>query len=131
MEYFDEPIILLKEETYKIIGIAMEVHRQLGGGFAEIVYKDALVHEFEMQGVPYDREREYAVNYKGVLLPHKFYADFVVFDKVILEVKAKKGIVEEHYSQVINYLAVSKLPVGLLLNFQGKSLEYKRIILTK
>ena len=131
MEYFDEPIILLKEETYKIIGIAMEVHRQLGGGFAEIVYKDALVHEFEMQGVPYDREREYAVNYKGVLLPHKFYADFVVFDKVILEVKAKKGIVEEHYSQVINYLAVSKLPVGLLLNFHGKSLEYKRIILTK
>lgn len=131
MEYFDEPIILLKEETYKIIGIAMEVHRQLGGGFAEIVYKDALVHEFEMQGVPYNREREYAVNYKGVLLPHKFYADFVVFDKVILEVKAKKGIVEEHYSQVINYLAVSKLPVGLLLNFQGKSLEYKRIILTK
>ncbi len=131
MEYFDEPIILLKEETYKIIGIAMEVHRQLGGGFAEIVYKDALVHEFEMQGVPYVREREYAVNYKGVLLPHKFYADFVVFDKVILEVKAKKGIVEEHYSQVINYLAVSKLPVGLLLNFQGKSLEYKRIILTK
>jgi GxxExxY protein len=131
MDYFDQPILFLKEETYKIIGIAMEVHRQLGGGFAEIVYKDALVHEFEMQGVPYQREREYAVHYKGIVLPHKFYADFVLYDKIIVEVKAKKGIIDEHYTQVINYLAVSKLPLGLLLNFHGQSLEYKRIILTK
>lgn len=110
MDEFYEPIVFLKEESYKIIGIAMEVHRQLGGGFSEIVYKDALVEELEIQGVPYAREREFSVNYKGIQLPHKFYADFVVYDKIILEVKAKKGIIEEHYNQVINYLAVSKLP---------------------
>lgn len=131
MDEFQESIVFLKEESYKIIGIAMEVHRQLGGGFAEIVYKDALVEELEMQGVPYTREQEFSVNYKGRKLPHKFYADFVVYDKIIVEVKAKKGVVDEHYSQVINYLAVSQLPLGLLLNFHGKSLEYKRIILTK
>ena len=64
-------------------------------------------------------------------MSHKFYADFVVFDKVIVEIKSKKGIVEDHYAQVINYLAISKLEVGLLLNFHEKSLEHKRIISTK
>jgi GxxExxY protein len=89
------------------------------------------MHEFQQQGVPFEREKEYAVNYKGVQLPHKFYADFVVFGKVILEVKAKKGVIDEHYAQVIHYLAFSKLPLWLLVNFHGKSLDYKRIILTK
>ena len=131
MEDFKNTHGLLNDETYRTIGIAMEVHRQLGSGFAEIVYKDALVYEFKTQNIPYEREMEFAVNYKGVQLPHKFYADFVVFDKIILEVKCKKGIIEDHYTQVINYLAVSKLPLGLLLNFHGKSLTYKRIILTK
>jgi GxxExxY protein len=71
------------------------------------------------------------VNYKDVILPHKFYADFVVYDKIILEVKSKRGIIEEHYSQVLNYLAISKLEVGLLVNFHEKSLDYKRIVLSK
>ena len=121
----------LQEETYKIIGIAMEIHSVLGKGFSEIVYKDAFEYEFKMNKIFYEREKEYLVNYKGIILPHRFYADFVVYDKIIVEVKSKKGIVEEHYAQVLNYLAISKLEVGLLLNFHEKSLDYKRIILTK
>jgi len=120
----------LQEATYKIIGIAMEIHRILGKGFSEIVYKDAFEWELKQKGFFYEREKEYSVNYKGELLPHKFYADFVVFGNIILEVKSKKGIVEDHYAQVMNYLAISKLEIGLLINFHEKSLEHKRIILT-
>jgi len=119
---------LLKEESYKIIGIAMEVHRILGKGFSEIVYKDALEYEFKQRGILYQREKEFIVNYKNTVLPHKFYADFVVYDKIILEVKSKKNIIEDHYAQVLNYLAISKLELGLLINFHERSLEYKRII---
>ena len=121
----------LQEETYKIIGVAMEIHKILDKGFSEIVYKDAFEYECSEQGIYFEREKEYTVSYKGKILPHKFYADFVVFDKVIVEIKSKKGIVEDHYAQVINYLAISKLEVGLLLNFHEKSLEHKRIISTK
>lgn len=86
-----------QKETYDIIGVAMEVHKILGRGFSEIVYKDAIEYEFNQRNIFYQREKEYVVNYKSTILPHKFYADFVVCDKVILEVKSKKGIVEEHY----------------------------------
>lgn len=121
----------LLQETYKIIGVAMEIHRVLGKGFSEIVYKDAFEYEFNQRGIYFEREKEYSVNYKGQILPHKFYADFVILNEVILEIKSKKGIIEDHYAQVINYLAISKLKVGLLINFHEKSLEYKRIVLTK
>ncbi len=118
----------LKELTYKVIGIGMEIHRVLGKGFLEIVYKDAFEYELKQQGIPYVREKEYLVHYKTTILPHTFYADIVVNNELILELKSKKGIVEDHYAQVINYLAISKLKLGLLLNFHEKSLEYKRII---
>ncbi len=131
MKVFDKKDYPLQTETYKIIGVAMEIHRHLGKGFSEIVYKDAFEYEFKQRDIFYKREKEYSVNYKGVALPHKFCADFVVFDKIILEVKAKQGIVNEHYAQVMNYLAISKLEIGLLINFHEKSLEYKRIVLTK
>ncbi|HOZ76786.1 MAG TPA: GxxExxY protein, partial [Ferruginibacter sp.] len=130
MTQYEAEMYPYQEETYKIIGIAMEIHRELGKGFSEIVYKDAYEYEFKQNGIFYEREKEYAVNYKGTILPHKFYADFVVFDKIILEVKSKKGIVEDHYAQVMNYLAISKLEIGLLINFHEKSLEYKRIIMS-
>ena len=120
-----------QKDTYKIIGIAMEIHRILGKGFSEIVYKDAFEYEFKQYGILYEREKEYTVPYKTVILPHKFYSDFIVFDKIILEIKSKKGIVEDHYAQVMNYLAISKSEVGLLINFHEKSLEYKRIIMSK
>ncbi|MBU1297588.1 MAG: GxxExxY protein, partial [Bacteroidetes bacterium] len=102
----------LQKESYQIIGICMEVHRILGKGLLEIVYKDAIEYEFNKEKIPYEREKKYEVEYKEIILPHYFFADFVVFDKIILEVKAQKGIVDEHYSWVINYLAISKCPLG-------------------
>jgi len=118
----------LQKETYQIIGICMEVHKILGRGFLEIVYKDAIEQELRSKKIPYGREVEYVVPYKGVILPHKFYADFVVFDSVILEVKAQKALPEEFDALVLNYLTVSENEVGLLVNFGDASLKYKRYI---
>ncbi len=119
----------LKEETHTIIGICMEVHRILGKGLLEIVYKDAIEYEFQSQAVPYEREKEYAVRYKDIILPHKFYADFVVYASVILEAKAEKALANEHYSQLINYLRISQCRVGLIVNFGESSLKWKRFVL--
>lgn len=131
MMNFDSKNYPLQEETYEIIGIAMEIHRLLGKGFSEIVYKDAFEYEFKQNNIFYEREKEFSIKYKETILPHKFYADFVVFDKIILEVKSKRGVVDEHYAQVLNYLAISNLEVGLLINFHEKSLEHKRIVLSR
>ena len=120
--------IIYKEESYKITGICMDIHNNLGKGFLEIVYKDALEYEFNQANIPYEREKEYELNYKGIFLPHKFYADFVVYDKIILEVKRISGIVDEHIAQTLNYLKVSKCKLGLLVNFGQVSLQYKRIL---
>jgi GxxExxY protein len=106
----------------------MEVHNNLGQGFSEIVYKDALTVEFLKEGVPFEGEKEYSVNYKGIILPHKFYADFILYDSIILEVKGTKAIAEEHIAQVLNYLKVANKEVGLLVNFGESRLDYKRII---
>ena len=107
----------------------MEVHNNLGPGFLEIVYKDALEYEFKKANIPFQREKEYEVNYKGIILPHKFYADFVLFDKIILEIKAVSGITDEFIAQCINYLKVSGNKLALLVNFGELSLKYKRIVL--
>ena len=106
----------------------MEVHRELGHGFLEIVYKDALEILFNQNNIPYEREKEYKVLFKNIVLPHKFYADFVVYDRIILEIKAAKNIHDENIAQTINYLKVSGLSLGLLVNFGRGSLESKRII---
>jgi len=121
--------IIYKEESYKIIGKCMEVHNNLGAGFLEIVYKDALEYEFIKAKIPFEREKEYIVNYKGITLPHKFYADFIVFDKIILEVKAISGIEDEFIAQAINYLKVSRNKLALIVNFGELKLNYKRIVL--
>ena len=121
--------LLLENETYKIIGLCMEVHKNLGAGFLEIVYKDALEFEFDQNSIQFDREKEYRVNYKGKTLNHKFYADFVVFGSIILEVKNTKYINESHLAQALNYLKVSSHKVALVVNFGEASLTYKRIIL--
>jgi GxxExxY protein len=126
---YSEENFPLQKETYTIIGIAMEIHKILGKGFLEIVYKDALEYELKTKNHLYEREKEFLIHYKEVILPHKFSADFVVFDKVILEVKAQRGVVEENHTQTINYLAASKCKIGLILNFGEDSLVYKRVIL--
>lgn len=121
--------LVYKQESYAIIGICMEVHNNLGSGFSEIVYKDALEYEMNQAGILYEREKEYAVYYKGTLLPHKFYADFVVFDKIILEVKGTADIADEYIAQSINYLKVSENKLALIVNFGETKLNYKRIVL--
>ena len=120
--------LVYKEEAYEIIGKCMEVHRELGHGFLEIVYKDALEMLFCQSNIPYEREKEYNVVFKNVILPHKFYADFVVYDKIILEVKSAAGLVDEHISRTLNYLKVSGNKLGLLVNFGRMQLEYKRLV---
>lgn len=122
---------LHKEETFKIIGILFEVHKNLGKGFSEIVYKDAIEFEFNENKIPFEREKEFSVNYKNTTLKHKFYADFVVFDKIILEVKTVDCFNNSHYNQCLNYLRVSNNELALLVNFNSISLEYKRIVRTK
>ncbi len=121
--------LIFKEESYKIIGICMDVHNNLGAGFLEIVYKDALEYEFRKAGIFYEREKQYNVNYKGILLPHKFYADFVVYNQIILEVKGVSAISEEFVAQAINYLKVSNNTLALIVNFGELKLNYKRIVL--
>ncbi|MDF3028103.1 MAG: hypothetical protein K0S23_2410 [Fluviicola sp.] len=121
--------LILEKEAYEIIGMCMEVHRNLGNGFSEIVYKDALEYEFKHAKVQFAREKEFKVHYKDIILPHHFYADFVVLNSIILEVKSVSQLTKSHYAQVINYLAVSDLPLGLLVNFNEDSLKYKRFVL--
>jgi GxxExxY protein len=123
-----ETNIVYREESYQIIGKCMEVHNELGHGFLEVVYKDALELVFDKSEIFYEREKEYEVYFKDILLPHKFYADFVVFDKIILEVKCVKNLTDEHIAQTINYLKVSDNKLGLLVNFGRGQLEYKRLV---
>ena len=123
--------LIYGEESFEIIGICMEVHNNLGPGFLEIVYKDALEYEFKKAGIEYQREKEYEVIYKDIILPHKFYADFVVFDKIILEVKAVNAISEKFIAQSINYLKVSDNKLALLVNFGELKLNYKRLVLDR
>ena len=118
-----------EEETYKIIGICMEVHRNLGAGLLEVIYKDALEIEFRENNISFDREKEFFIEYKGKILPHKFYADFVVNEDIILEVKAVKEFSNEHTAQVLNYMRLSNSEIGLLVNFQTRSLQHKRFVL--
>lgn len=107
----------------------MEVHRELDRGLDEIVYKDALVLELQGANILFSRERKYEISYKGVILPHHYFADFIVWDKIILEAKAVEKLTEAHVKQVLNYLAAAKLKLGLLVNFGSDSLEWKRVIL--
>ena len=138
MEYiqFEEPEalykasdLIYKEDVFEIVGICMEIHRILGRGFNEVVYKDAMQHEFKLRNQFFEREKKFNVEYKGVVLPHFYFADFVYENKIVLEIKAKQNVIEEHYRQTINYLAVSKLKLGLIINFGEDSLKFKRVIL--
>lgn len=106
----------------------MDVHNNLGAGFLEVVYKDALEIEFQRAGISYEREKEYTVQYKGVILRHNFFADFVLLDSIILEVKGMSGIANEHVAQALNYLKVSGNRLALLVNFGELKLNYRRIV---
>ena len=109
----------------------MEVHNNLGAGFLEIVYKDALEYEFKRANIPFEREKLFEVNYTGIILPHKFYADFVVYENIILEIKTVDCFNNSHYNQCLNYLKVSEKKLAILANFNLISLKYKRVIDSK
>ncbi len=101
----------------------------LGKGHSEIVYKDALEYEFKINSIPFEREKNYEIEYKDIILPRKYVADFVVFDEIIFEVKAISQLTSSDIKQTLNYLASSKNKLGLLVNFGEDSLKYRRIIL--
>ena len=106
----------------------MEVHSELGMGFREIVYKDALEFEFRRNNISYRRERRFDITYKGYRLPHSYKADFIVYDSIVLEVKATSLIVNGFIKQTINYLKASNLQLGIIANFGQNSFISKRIV---
>lgn len=116
--------------TYKIIGAAMEVHRQLGCGFLEPVYQEAFALELKAREIPYSRELRFPVNYKGQRLTNQYRPDFICFDAVIVELKALNSLSSVEDSQLINYLKVTGYHTGLLLNFGAKSLQQRRFVLS-
>ncbi|MEZ4958104.1 MAG: GxxExxY protein [Saprospiraceae bacterium] len=120
--------MLYKEECFKIIGMCMEVHKILGPGLLEIVYKDALEIELKQNEIPFWREKQFQINYKGKILPRKYIADFVAFNDIILEIKADTNPLDNHLRQTLNYLALAKSPLGLIINFGEGSLQYKRVL---
>lgn len=121
--------IYLKEESFVVIGICMEVHKILGKGHSEKVYGDALEYEFRKNNVPYSRESKFNISYKDIFLPTFYYADFLLFDEIILEIKAIESLSSSEIKQTLNYLAASQNKLGLLVNFGEDSLKYKRVIL--
>ena len=123
-----EKELVCKNEAYQIIGAAMAVHNDLGSGMREIVYGDALEIEFKLRGIPFQREQTFNVVYKGVELQHKFKCDFVCFNNIIVELKAEKELTDIDRSQIINYLKITKYPLGILINFGETSLKYERYI---
>ena len=123
----DEKIIF-KEESYKIIGICMNIHSTLGNGFLEAVYSEVLEKEFVKNNIPYQREVKLDLFFNGEKLDKKYKADFICFDNIILEIKAVSFIHENLTKQTLNYLKATDKKLGLLINFGEKSLKYKRII---
>jgi GxxExxY protein len=115
--------------TYKIIGAAMEVHRQLGCGFLEPVYQEAFALELKTREIPYSRELKFPVSYKGQRLQNHYRPDFICFDSVIVELKALSSLSSVEESQLINYLKVTGYHTGLLLNFGARSLQQRRLVL--
>ena len=121
--------LFYKDECYKIIGACMEVHKELGCGFLEPIYQEALAHEFRLNNIPFEKEKVISIRYKNIELDKKYIADFTCFDKIILELKALSSLSSEHESQLLNYLKATGYKLGLLVNFGEKSLNYKRMVL--
>ena len=121
--------IILKDEVFAIVGSAMEVHNQLGAGFAEAVYQEAMAFEFTHRGIPFVPQKRLRITYKGVTLACEYVADFVCFDAVIVEIKAIRETGAREEAQVINYLKATGLPVGVLINFGDPGrLDWSRFV---
>jgi len=123
--------LLKKDKSYQIFGAAIEVHKDLGHGFLEAVYQEALAIEFRKQKIPFEREKQLSVFYKGTELHKKYRADFICFGNIIVETKAIKNISNIEVSQAINYLKATGHELALLINFGSNILQKKRVVLTK
>ncbi len=119
--------MLLENETGKIIRACMNVHGELGMGFLEAVYQEALALEFLRMQIPFEKEKALPIAYKDILLDKNYFADFLCYDSIIVELKAVAAITDSHVAQVVNYLKASKKQIGLLVNFGEKSLRWRRI----
>ncbi len=115
-------------QTYAIIGAAMEIHRQLGHGFLEAVYRDAAIIEFPLWQIPFEKEVTLPIKYKNILLPSHYRADFICFSEIIVEFKALSRLSNVEEAQLLNYLKATGLKRGLLINFGAPSLQYKRLV---
>jgi len=124
--------LLCKEEVYAVVGAAMEVYNTLGPGFLEAVYQEAMEIELEERGIPFEPQKELRIIYKGRRLKKSYVADFVVYGKVIVEIKALDRLTTHDEAQLLNYLKATGVEVGVLINFgaPGK-LEWKRRVLTQ
>ena len=120
--------ILYKEESYKIIGVCLNVHNKLGAGFLESVYSEALELEFEKVGIPFEKEKKLPVLYDGKPLKKYFRADFICYQSIVLELKAKKYSVDADRKQTLNNIKATNYKLGILINFGTPSLTYKRIV---
>ena len=120
--------LLYSKESYKITGALYEVHKELGPGLLEKVYQEALEKELRMQGIPFEREKRFKISYKGEALEQMYVADFVCYDKIIVELKAVDTLLPIYRAQVINYLAITGYKLGLLVNFNTVQIKPERIV---
>jgi GxxExxY protein len=117
------------EEVFAIVGAAIEVHKQLGPGFLESVYQEAMEIELSARNIPFGPQQEMYIQYKGQILNKYYVADFICYDKIVVELKALDQLTGKAQAQVINYLKASDMRVGVLINFGGKGrLEWQRFV---
>ena len=127
----NERELLFKEEVYTIVGAAIEVSNELGSGFLEAVYQEAMQFEMKERDIPFESQKEITIIYKNKPLTKKYYADFICFGSIIIEIKAIKRITEIEVAQLLNYLKATGLQLGLIINFGSQKLEWKRYANTK
>ncbi len=127
----DDRELILKDEVFRIVGAALEVSNELGAGFLEAVYQEALDIELRSRAIPFVAHPLIRIAYKGRYLVKEYIPDFLCFDQVIVEIKAMKELTNMEQAQILNYLKASGKPVGLLINFGSPRLEWKRMVFTK
>lgn len=123
--------LIYKDEVYRIVGAAMNVSRELGCGFLEAVYQEALEMEFADCNVPFEPQKRIIISYKNRMLKREYVADFLCYNKIIVEIKAIKSITGIEEAQLLNYLKATELPLGLIINFGHPKMEWKRYANTK
>ena len=121
--------LTFKDECFKIVGACMAVHNELGSAFLEPVYQEALSLEFQKRSIPFSKEHRLEIYYKEALLEKKYYADFLCYDQIVVELKACSALTDQHTAQALNYLSALKLNLSLLINFGTPRLQWKRVVL--